>query len=104
MHNKNWLARQQAAVDARCAEARQHTRAYTLDMVTIALGRMGFREKRLRQFDEALSQAAKDYAELICSDAKEDREMVYAKAVLDRELQLYTGSLFVPYDERYRRG
>lgn len=96
-----WLARQQAAIDARLMESRRHTRTYTLDLVTIALGRMGFREARFKKFDELLTQAAKDYADLITTDAKEDREMVYSKATLDRELQQYTGSMFVPYERRY---
>lgn len=99
--NKGWLARQQAAIDARLMESRRHTRTYTLDLVTIALGRMGFRESRLRKFDEELTKAARDYADLITTDVKDDKEMVYAKSTLDRELAQYTGSMFVPYERRY---
>lgn len=95
------MARQQAAIDREVRYARKQTRVYTLDMVTVALGRLGWGEKRLKQFDEMLTEVSKDYADLILSDAKEDAELVYAKATLDRELQQYVGSLFIPYDERY---
>lgn len=88
-------------MDRREAEVRHHTQVYTLDMVTAALGRMGFREKRLRDFDKMLTEVSKDYANLILEDVKSDKEIVYAKACLDRELQQYTGSLFRPYEERY---
>lgn len=88
-------------MDRREAEVRHHTQVYTLDMVTAALGRMGFGEKRLRDFDKMLTEVSKDYAKLILEDVKEDKEIVYAKACLDRELQQYTGSMFRPYEERY---
>lgn len=96
------LARQQAAIDREVTIARNHTRVFTLDMVTAALGRLGWGEQRLRKFDDMLTEVSKDYASLILTDAKDDAELVYAKATLDRELQQYTGTLFVPYEERYR--
>ena len=96
------LARQQSIIDQEVKLARHHTRVFILDMVTVALGRLGWGEQRLRKFDDMLTEVSKDYAGLILSDAKEDAEMVYAKATLDRELQQYVGGLFVPYDERYR--
>ena len=102
MKKSGMLARQQAYIQAREAEVRHRTQVYTLDMVTAALGRMGFGEKRLRTFDEKLTEVFKDYAELILEDVKSDKEIVYAKACLDRELQQYTGSLFRPYEERYQ--
>lgn len=96
------MQRLQAQRDKRDAEVRHHTHVYVLDMVTCALGRMGWGEKRLREFDAMMTQVSKDYAELIIADSQDDREMVYAKSVLDRELQRYTGSMFIPYDERYK--
>ena len=84
------------------AEVRRHSQTYMLDMVTLALGRMGFGEKRLREFDQKLTEASKEFAELILSDVKDDPSIEYTKAVLDRELKQYVGSMFVPYDERYR--
>ena len=96
------MQRLQAQMEKREAEVRRHSHTYMLDMVTLALGRMGWGEKRLREFDAKLTEASKDFAELILDDAKTDKDIVYAKACLDRELQRYTGTMFVPYDERYK--
>ena len=102
MKKSGFLQKQQAFMDFRDREVRHHTQVYTLDMVTCALGRMGFREKRLRQFDEMMTQVCKEYADLTLEDVKADKEIVYTKACLDRELKQYAGTMFVPYDERYR--
>lgn len=102
MSNNGYLARMQARQELREKQIRHHTRVYMLDMVTVALGRLGWGEQRLRKFDEVLTQASKDYAEIINADIKEDPDMVYAKATLDRELQQYVGGLFIPYEERYK--
>lgn len=101
MPKHNYAAVIRARMAQRENEVRQHTRVYTLDMVTAALGRMGWGEKRLAEFDKVLYEVSKDYAELILDDVQDDKEIAYSKAVLDRELAQYTGSLFVPYDERY---
>ena len=102
MSSNGYLARMQARQELREREIRHHTHVYMMDMVTVALGRLGWGEQRLRKFDEVLTQASKDYADLITTDIKEDPEMVYAKATLDRELQQYVGGLFLPYEERYK--
>lgn len=81
---------------------RHHAKVFMLDMVTIALGRMGWGEKRFEKFDKILSEVAEQYSNLIISDAGDDQDIVYSKACLDREIQRYVGSRFVPYDERYR--
>lgn len=99
--NRHALVLQQNR-ERRDAEVRRHSHVYMLDMVTLALGRMGWGEKRLREFDAKLTEVSQEFAELILDDAKDDPSIDYTKAVLDRELQRYTGSLFVPYDERYR--
>ena len=91
----------QNAAAVREAAVRKHTQRYMLDMVTLALGRMGWGPKRLAEFDSKLTEASKDFAELILSDVKDDPTIEYTKAVLDRELQRYVGEMFVPYDERY---
>ena len=88
--------------ERRDAEVRRHSHTYLLDMVTLALGRMGWGEKRLREFDAKLTEVSQEFAELILEDVKDDPAIDYTKAVLDRELQRYTGTMFVPYDERYR--
>lgn len=100
--NSGFLARQQALMDAREAEARHFARVYQMDLVTLALGRMGWGEKRFEKFDAVLSQVAKEYTEEVLSDVKTDKEMWHSKATLDRELAQYVGKLFAPYEERYR--
>ena len=102
MSSNGYLARMQARQELREREIRHHTRVYMMDMVTVALGRLGWGEQRLRKFDEKLTEVSKDYADLITTDIKEDPDMVYAKATLDRELQQYVGGLFLPYEERYK--
>lgn len=88
--------------DADIAVNRRLARTYMLDMVTVALGRMGFRETRFKKFDEALTAACEDYGKLMLDDAKDDKEMWYSKDKLDEELKRYVGGLFIPYDERYK--
>ena len=87
--------------DRRDAEVRHHARVFTLDMVTVTLGRMGFREKKFEEFDKILSEVGEEYAKDILEDAKTDKELWYSKETLDRELKQYVGKRFVPYDERY---
>lgn len=88
--------------EADIAVNRRLARTYMLDMVTIALGRMGFRETRFKKFDEVLSAVCDDYGKLILDDSKTDKDIWYSKDKLDEELKRYVGSLFVPYDERYK--
>lgn len=80
---------------------RHHARVFQMDVVTIALGRMGWGEKRFGDFDAMLTEVAKEYSEDIVNDSKDDVDLWYSKSKLDRELAQYVGSRFVPYDERY---
>ena len=83
-------------------EIRHFTRVFTLDHVTVALGRMGFRESKFREFDRVLTEVVKEYMADYSTDLKDDKSMEYSRACLDRELKMYTGKLFVPEEERYR--
>lgn len=83
-------------------ETRHFTRVFVLDHVTVALGRMGFRESKFREFDKALSEVFAEYGKEYEEDFKDDKELVYSRAVLDRELKLYTGKMFCPAEIRYR--
>ncbi len=85
------------------ANARYFGRVYQMDRVTVALGRMGWGEKRFRELDRVLAEVDEEYAEEVISDSKGDKELWYYKDRLDRELKQYVGDLFVPYDERYAR-
>lgn len=97
-----FMTRIQKAQEIREEQARRFARIFELDMVTLALGRMGWREKKFKEFDAVLTQVAEEYSRDIVEDSKEDDEIWYAKSLMDREIKQYVGSLFVPYDERYK--
>lgn len=102
MKKSGYLARLQAVQQLRDEEVRKHARIFQMDMVTLALGRMGWRESRFREFDKKLAEVALEYATDIVEDSKVDKELWYSKDTLDREIKQYVGSMFVPYDERYK--
>ena len=83
-------------------EIRHFTRVFMLDHVTVALGRMGFRESKFREFDRVLTEVVKEYMTDYSTGLKDDKAMEYSRACLDRELKQYTGKLFVPEEERYK--
>ena len=83
-------------------EIRHFTRVFTLDHVTVALGRMGFRESKFREFDKVLTEVFQEYMTDYSADLKDDKKMEYSRACLDRELKQYTGKFFVPEEERYK--
>ena len=83
-------------------EIRHLTRVFTLDHVTVALGRMGFRENKFREFDRILTEVFQEYMADYFDDLKDDKSMEYSRACLDRELKQYTGKFFVPEEERYK--
>jgi hypothetical protein len=85
-------------------EIRAHSRLFMLDMVTLALGRMGHGEKFFLKFDQKLTEVCDEYSTDILDDAKVDKDLDYSKSLLDRELKQYVGKLFIPYDERYHVG
>ena len=82
-------------------ELRRFSRIFMLDHVTVALGRMGWREAKFREFDRVLTEVVAEYMADYKSDLKDDKSMEYSRACLDRELQQYTGKMFVPEKERY---
>lgn len=80
---------------------RKQTRQQMLDFVTIALGRMGYGEKRLGEFETVLSKVYVEYCDAFLLDAQDDKDMEYTKACLDRELRRYCGAKFEPFEKRY---
>lgn len=82
-------------------EIRHFTRIWMMDHVTVALGRMGFRESKFRELDRVLDEVVCEYMKEYSDDLKCDKEMTYSRDLLDRELKQYTGKLFVPEKERY---
>lgn len=83
-------------------QLRHFTRIYMLDHVTLALGRMGFRESKFREFNKVLAEVCEEYANDFTEDYKADKEMVYSRDLMDRELKQYTGAMFVPEEVRYK--
>lgn len=74
---------------------------FCTDIAVIALGRLGWGEKRLGDFEAAFSAAYEEYDALREEDGTDDREQAYYKACLDREIKQYVGGKFVPFDIRH---
>ena len=101
MKKSGLMQRIDKQIDRRVEEARRHSRIFMMDMVTVALGRMGRREAFFFFFDKVLDEVCTEYGKLILEDAGVDSELVYSKACLDREMKQYTGKMFADYDSRY---
>lgn len=84
------------------AEVDHFARVDQLDRVTLALGRMGFREAKFRELNRTLSEVEAEYNADFKADMKDDKHMVYSLSLLDRELKQYVGKLFAPWAERHR--
>lgn len=80
---------------------RHHTRVWMMDMATLALGRMGFREQKFKAFDGKLTEVVTEYDKVFADDYKDDKEMWYAREQIERELKEYSGSLYKSEDVRY---
>lgn len=81
--------------------ARQQEQTFCCDIMQIALGRLGYGEKRLKDVEKVYSEAYIEYDTLREQDGQDDKEGVYFKSCLDRELQQYCGKSFVDYEARY---
>lgn len=96
------LFRTKAELDWYETAIRDHTRMWTIDLVTIALGRMGFRETRMAKFRETLTEVLNEFALATLNDYKDDKEMWYSQELVERELREYCGKLYATKEERYR--
>lgn len=96
------IFRTKEELQLRDEEIRHFTRVFTLDHVTVALGRMGFRETKFREFDQVLTEVYAEYSKEYADDLKCDPAMTYSRDLMDRELKQYTGKLFIPEKERYK--
>lgn len=101
----NKLANQREFDDA---VVRAVTQQWVLDMVTIALGRLGWARSQVRmgQFDAMMQEVTREYAELAEDERRAEKnskkkEFVYLKTKLDDELKIIVGDKFSPYEERY---
>ncbi len=80
---------------------RMYEQYFSTDIMQIALGRMGWGAKRLREFAEVYSAAYEEYDKLRESDGKVDYDNWYFQETLDRELKRYVGDELVPYEQRH---
>lgn len=83
------------------AEARRFATVWTADRFTMALGRKGFEEDDFRELDKLLTDVDDEYRQDMRNDLKDDPEMIYSRSLMERELKQWTGSLYVPPEERY---
>ena len=83
------------------AEIRHHSRIFAFDLATMALGRMGFGEKRLMRYNDTLESVVKDYLPKWMEDSKCDEEMIYSRELFERELKQHCRRAYVPEEERY---
>ena len=95
------LFRTKAELDWYETGIRDHTRMWTIDLVTIALGRMGFRETRMQKFRETLTEVLNEFSKATLEDYKDDKQMWYSQELIERELKEYCGKLYSPKEERY---
>lgn len=98
---KNFIQRQADERRRWTMAGRIDEQRFCLDILTIALGRLGYGQKRLAEFETVFSAAYTEYDALRREDEKADKEGVYFKSVLDRELAQYCGELFEPYNKRH---
>lgn len=101
----NRLANQRDFDDA---VVRAVTQQWVLDMVTIALGRLGWARSQVRmgQFDAMMQEVTREFAELAEDERRAEKnnkkkEFAYLKTKLDDELKIIVGDKFSPYEERY---
>lgn len=80
---------------------REFGRQFGDDMWTLALGRMGWREKRMGDIKKHLEDVNNEFCASVLLDAESDEAIWYTKETLDREIKRYVGDLYVPYEQRY---
>lgn len=86
-------------------EERYFAKVFQMDLVYIALGRMGWGEKRIKRLDKMLEQVNKDLAANAKEDMEQnnDPELWMAQDKFEKELQKYRGSRYIKFEDRYRR-
>lgn len=98
------LQRQDAERRLAFRAARIYEQHFCCDVMTIAHGRLGWGEKRQKDFEKLFSEVYEEYDILREQDGKDDKDGVYYKSCIDRELMQYCGDSFVPYEKRYYGG
>jgi len=84
---------------------RDHMRTMILDIVTIALGRVGMNGDDIIHFRDIYMETEEEYMKELKEDFYDncDKDFVYAKDKIDRALrEVVPADMFVPYEERYK--
>lgn len=98
----SYLNRIKSQIQEEKEKTRAHTLQHTLDVCTIALGRLGWREKRLERFARKVEEVVDDYHDLVHDDRKwNDKDIVYTIECFEKELKTYCGSQYWPREKRY---
>lgn len=100
-NHENFVQAAQKEQNAYIEEQKHFTRVAALDIVTIALGRLGFNEDDYAEFDRVMTQVCQDYEELYADDVKDDPDMWYSNDQREKEIRQYVGSRYVPPQVRY---
>ena len=95
------LFRTKEQFEAFKSEHAHFNRVFMMDFVTLALGRMGFGEKRLKRFDKILDDVVVEYMEEFGQDLADDKELIYSRAKMEQELQQHCGKFYAPPEVRY---
>ena len=95
------LAALRAEYEAKYKEERHCARVFQMDMVTIALGRMGWGEKRLGQLDDMLMEVARDMDASVKEEMQYDPDLWITQDRIEQEIKRYAGKRYVPAKERY---
>ncbi len=97
-----YIARLEVAKKIEQESMRAYGRRYMLDMVTVALGRMGYGEVRLARILAAVKEVCDEYILDATAEADESETIWYTVGGLERELKKCMGSSYVPYEVRYK--
>lgn len=90
-------------------KARKFSRTFTMDIVTIALGRYGFTPEDLEKFRDIYIETEQDFCDEVLTDYynteakyEERKKIDVAKHHIDETIKQYVPEeMFVPFDERY---
>jgi len=104
MRQNSFLAQKELEKIQAMRAARHMELVFCCDCMCIALGELGYGEKRLKDFEQKFSEVYDKYDAIREKDGKTDKDGWYYHDTLDNDLRQYTGKWFVPFDERYYGG
>lgn len=99
-----FIQRLGAAQYARDTLVRDHMRTLVLDIVTIALGKLGLSKEQVGQFRDLYIETEEEFVDEIKQDfyGNKDEHIVYAKDRIDRAIkEVVPDDMFLPFDQRY---